>query len=162
MQISIIVAMAENRVIGVQNRLPWNLPGDMQWFRSHTLGKPVLMGRKTYESIGKPLPQRTNIVITRDASYRAEGCIVVHSIEEALAAAQPAEEAMILGGASFYEQLLPQSGRLYLTLVHAQIAGDAWFPEFDWDEWTLVERQDRDADDRNPYPYSFLILERKA
>ena len=159
--ISTIVAMAENRVIGIENRLPWHLPGDMKWFRRHTLGKPVVMGRKTYESLGRPLPERTNIVVTGDASYQAPGAVVVHSVAEALTAAAGADEVMIIGGESFYGQLLPQSQRLYLTLVHAAPDGDAWFPEFDWNEWREIERTDCDADDSNPYAYSFLILERR-
>ncbi len=160
--ISTIVAMAENRVIGIENRLPWHLPGDMKWFRRHTLGKPVVMGRKTFESLGRPLPERTNVVVTADASYRADGAVVVHSIDEAMVAAGSAEEVMIIGGESFYRQLLPRSQRLYLTLVHAAPAGDAWFPEFDWAEWQEVERTDCGADERNPYAYSFLILERRS
>ncbi len=162
MQISIIVAMAENRVIGIENRLPWNLPGDMQWFRRHTLGKPVVMGRKTFESIGKPLPQRHNIVVTSDPGYQAEGCSVVHSIDEALGAADEAAEVMILGGASFYAQMLPRADRLILTLVHAAIEGDAWFPEVAWEQWQEVERERHEPDERNPYPYTFLVLERSG
>lgn len=159
--ISTIVAMAENRVIGIENRLPWHLPGDMKWFRRHTLGKPVVMGRKTFESLGRPLPERTNIVVTADHAYQAPGAVVVHSIEDALHAAGTAEEVMIIGGESFYRQLLPLSQRLYLTLVHAAPQGDAWFPAFSWDEWREVERTDCAADEKNPYAYSFLILERR-
>jgi len=158
--ISIIVAMAENRVIGIDNRLPWHLPDDMKWFRRHTLGKPVVMGRKTWESIGKPLPGRQNIVVTADPGFAAPGCTVVHSVEAALSAAAGAEEIMIMGGASFYEQLLPRTDRLYLTLVHAEVAGDTRFPELEWGAWREVERSDRRADSRNPYDYSFLVLER--
>lgn len=160
--ISIIVALAENRVIGIENRLPWHLPGDMKWFRRHTLGKPVVMGRKTFESLGRPLPERHNIVVTADASYRADGATVVHSIEEALHAAGDVLDVMIIGGESFYRQMLPQTDRLILTLVHADVAGDAWFPEFDWNDWREVERGDHPADDKNPYAFSFLILERRV
>ncbi len=159
--ISIIVALAENRVIGIENRLPWHLPGDMKWFRRHTLGKPVVMGRKTFESLGRPLPDRTNIVVTNDPGYQAPGAVVVHSIEAGLAAAGEVPEVMIIGGESFYRQLLPRTHRLYLTLVHAAVAGDAWFPEFDWSEWREVERGDHGADERNPYAFSFLVLERR-
>lgn len=159
--ISTIVAMAENRVIGIENRLPWHLPGDMKWFRRHTLGKPIVMGRKTFESLGRPLPERTNIVVTGDANYQAPGAVVVCSIDAALAAAGDVPEVMIIGGESFYRQLLPRSDRLYLTLVHAAVEGDAWFPEFDWKQWREVERSDFDADDKNPYAYSFLILQRR-
>ena len=161
LNISIIVAMAENRVIGIENRLPWHLPGDMKWFRRHTLGKPILMGRKTFESLGRPLPERHNIVITGDTAYQAAGATVVHSIDAALRAAGDVPEVMIIGGESFYRQMLPQADRLILTLVHADVAGDAWFPEFDWSEWRETERGDHPADDSNPYAFSFLILERQ-
>lgn len=157
--ISLIVAMAEDNVIGIENRLPWNLPEDMKWFRRHTLGKTVLMGRATYESIGKPLPERRNLVLTRDMDYQAPGCIVVHSDEEALAAAGEGE-LMVMGGASIYAQWLTRAQRLYLTEVHARIAGDAWFPALDRREWHEIERHDHTADARHAYPYSFVILER--
>jgi dihydrofolate reductase len=162
MIVSLIVAMTDQRVIGIENRLPWHLPGDMQWFRRHTLGKPVIMGRKTYESIGRALPERTNIVISRDADYRAEGCTVVRSPEEALAAAGDVPEVMVMGGASIYAHFLAQADRLYLTLVHAAIDGDAFFPEFDQSAWREVEREERAPDQTNPYPYSFTVRERIA
>jgi len=162
MKISMIAAMTDERVIGIENRLPWKLPNDMKWFRQHTLGKPIIMGRKTFESFGaRPLPDRTNIIITRDAVYQAKDSIVVHSIEEALQAAGDVEEVMIIGGASFYEQMLPRADRLYLTFVHANIQGDAWFPQIDFSEWQQVERIDCDADDKNSFAHSFVILERK-
>lgn len=159
--ISIIAAMTDDRVIGINNSLPWKLPSDMKWFRQHTLGKPILMGRKTFESFGaRPLPERTNIVVTRDQVYQAEGAVVVHSIDEALQAAGDVDEIMIIGGASFYQQMLPQARRLYLTRVHAKVAGDAWFPEFDQSQWRQVERIDCEADERNACAHSFIILER--
>ena len=158
--IAIVVAMAENRVIGNANRLPWHLPADLRHFRQVTIGKPVLMGRKTHESIGRPLPERTNIVVTRDRSYEAPGCIVVHSIESALKAAGDREEVMVIGGTDFYRQLLPKADRLYLTLVHAAFEGDVWFPELDEREWREVERTDCAADEKNPWSYSFIRLER--
>jgi len=159
--ISIIAAMTDDRVIGINNSLPWKLPSDMKWFRQHTLGKPILMGRKTFESFGaRPLPERTNIVVTRDQAYQAEGAIVVHSIDEALQAAGDAEEIMIIGGASFYQQMLPRARRMYLTRVHTKVTGDAWFPEFDQSQWRQVERIDCEADERNAYAHSFIILER--
>lgn len=162
MKISMIAAMTDERVIGIENRLPWRLPNDMKWFRQHTLGKPIIMGRKTFESFGsKPLPDRTNIIITRDESYQAKDSIVVHSIDEALQAAGEVDEIMIIGGASFYEQMLPQADRLYLTFVHADVQGDAWFPEIDLSEWNEVERIDYDADEKNPQAHSFVILNRK-
>jgi len=159
--ISIIAAMTDDRVIGINNSLPWKLPSDMKWFRKQTLGKPILMGRKTFESFGaRPLPERTNIVVTRDQAYQARGAVVVHSIDEALQAAGDVEEIMIIGGASFYQQMLPLARRMYLTRVHTEVAGDAWFPEFDESQWRQVERVDCEADERNAYAHSFIILER--
>jgi dihydrofolate reductase len=159
-RIAIVVAMADNRVIGCDNRLPWHLPADLRHFKQVTVGKPVLMGRKTHESIGRPLPERTNIVVTRDRSYEAPGCIVVHSIESALKAAGDREEVMVIGGTDFYRQLLPKADRIYLTLVHADFEGDARFPEIDEREWREVERMDCVPDEKNPWPYSFIRLER--
>lgn len=156
-----IAAMADDRVIGINNSLPWKLPNDMKWFRQQTMGKPIVMGRKTFESFGaKPLPGRTNIIITRDQNYKADNCVVVHSIDEAIQAAGDVEEVMIIGGASFYEQMLPRADRLYITLVHCKVDGDAWFPEWDENEWQQAERIDHEADEKNPHAHSFLILER--
>ena len=161
-KISLIAAMADNRVIGIENRLPWKLPADMQWFRRHTLGKPIVMGRKTFESFGgRSLPDRHNIVISRDPRYRLDNASVAHSIDEALALAGDVEEVMIIGGASFYAQMLPQADRLYLTYVHAALKGDAWFPEADFSQWRELERQDRPADDKNAYAHSFVIYARR-
>ncbi|MDH5370354.1 MAG: type 3 dihydrofolate reductase [Gammaproteobacteria bacterium] len=162
MKISMIAAMTEERVIGIKNTLPWKLPNDMKWFRENTMGKPIIMGRKTFESFGaKALPGRTNIIITRDKNYQAEGGIVVHSIDEALTAAGDVEEVMIIGGASFYEQMLPKADRLYLTFVHASLKGDAWFPEINNNDWNKVEKINHKKDDKNQYPHTFLILDRK-
>jgi dihydrofolate reductase len=159
--LSIIAAMAENGVIGVENRLPWKLPADMKWFRENTLGKPIVMGRKTFESFGaKPLPQRTNIVVTSDPNYRPDGALVAHSIDEALALAGDAPEVMIIGGASFYAQMLPRAERLYLTVVHHEFDGDARFPEFDRGTWRETRRVECPADERNPYSCSFVVMER--
>ena len=161
-RISLIAAMADDRAIGIENRLPWKLPADMQWFRRHSLGKPVLMGRKTFESFGaRPLPERLNIVITHDRDYRAEGAVVVHDIDAALCAAGEAEEVMIIGGESFYRQMLPRAERFYLTLVHGQFDADAWFPEFDMGQWQEIERSEHEADEKNSHSCSFLILDRK-
>ena len=162
MIISIIAGMDNNRLIGQGNRLPWRLPADMKHFRRHTLGKPVLMGRKTFESIGKPLPQRTNIILTHDLNYRAEGCIITHSIEEALNAATGSEEIMIIGGASIYDLFFPLTNRLYLTYVHDCFQGDVYFPAFDLADWQEVKRVDRQPDKKNPHPYSFLFLHRRS
>jgi dihydrofolate reductase len=158
--LSIVVAMAQNRVIGVNNTLPWRLPNDLKRFRRITTGHPIIMGRKNFESIGKPLPDRTNIVVTRDRHYTAAGCIVVHSLAQALAAARPATDVFVIGGAQIYEQALPAAKRMHLTLVHADVAGDTRFPELDWNVWRIVEREDHGVDDRHAYAYSFLTMER--
>lgn len=161
-RISLIAAMADDRAIGIDNRLPWKLPADMQWFRRHTLGKPVLMGRKTFESFGgRPLPDRLNIVITRDKGYQADGALVVHDIEAALAAAGEVDEIMIIGGESFYRQMLPRAERFYLTLVHGQFQADAWFPAFDWEQWQEIAREEHGIDERHAYPCSFIIMNRQ-
>ncbi|WP_018467535.1 dihydrofolate reductase [Calidithermus timidus] len=165
--LSLVVAMAENRVIGRGNALPWRLPGDLKRFRRLTMGHPVIMGRKTYESIGKPLPGRTNIVVTRTPGYSAPGCTVVGSLEAALKAAdgaphQPPEhrETFVIGGAELYAQALPLARRIHLTLVHAELEGDAFFPEFDLGEWRELSRECHEADGQHPYAYSFVTLER--
>ncbi len=163
MYISLIVAMDLNRLIGVNNGLPWHLPDDMKRFRELTMGKPVIMGRKTYESIPRrfrPLTGRHNIVITRNRTYQAEGCTVVNSIEDALKSAGEVEEIMIVGGARLYEQLLPKANRLYLTLIEIEFEGDTFFPSFDMKDWVKLQDRQYLADDRNPYPYRFMILER--
>ncbi|MEJ2382094.1 MAG: type 3 dihydrofolate reductase [Gammaproteobacteria bacterium] len=160
--ISLIAAMDENRVIGIDNRLPWKLPADLQYFRQVTMGKPILMGRKTYESIGRPLPGRVNIVLTSDPAFTADGCTVVHSVEEALGAAGGSEEVMVIGGASLYRHMLPIAHRIYMTLVHARFEGDTQFPVIEPDEWREAEREDHAADERNVYRYSFVRYERRS
>lgn len=163
MIISLIAAMNEDRVIGIDNRLPWKLPVDMKWFREKTMGKTIIMGRKTFESFGgSPLPGRKNIIVTGSDDYSVEGALTVHSVDEALAAAGDAAEVMIIGGASFYEQMLPKAHRFYLTLVHGKFEGDTWFPDFEMDDWEEVERFDCEADNNNRYPCSFIILERRG
>lgn len=157
-----IAAMTEQRVIGIKNSLPWKLPNDMKWFRQNTMGKPIIMGRKTFESFGaKALPGRTNIIVTHDKSYQMRDSVVVHSIDDALNAAGDVDEVMIIGGASFYEQMLPQADRLYLTLVDAEIEGDAWFPEFNRNEWNEIEKTEHKEDEKNSYAHTFVILDRK-
>lgn len=168
MKLSMIVAMAQNRVIGRNNALPWYLPNDLKYFKQTTLGKPVIMGRKTYESIGKPLPGRTNIVITRQADFQAEGVKVVHSVAEARDLAESVclidgqDEAMIMGGAEIYSLAFEQCDRLYLTEVHAEVEGDAYFPEYDRDAWQEVAREDFAAEGPNPYNYSFVVYDRRT
>ncbi|MDH5259466.1 MAG: dihydrofolate reductase [Gammaproteobacteria bacterium] len=165
MTISIIAAMGKHREIGYQNELLWRLPNDMKFFRAMTMGKPILVGRKTFESFGgKPLPGRTNIVITQDQSYQCDGVVIVHSVEEALSAGKKAAEAsdeiMIIGGASFYEQLLPLADRLYLTYVDGTFTADSWFPEFDKTQWQITKRESHEADEKNPYDHEFVIYDR--
>ncbi|WP_028470530.1 dihydrofolate reductase [Neptunomonas japonica] len=168
MRLSMIVAQAQNRVIGRQNKLPWYLPGDLKYFKQATMGKPVIMGRKTYDSIGRPLPGRLNIVISRDDAYQLEGAKVVRSLNEAfdLAACQAeidgAEEAMVIGGEQIYAQALPLVERLYVTQVHAEVDGDAYFPEFCVDEWKELGREDFQAEGPNPYDYSFVVYQRAS
>jgi dihydrofolate reductase len=160
MQISLVVAMAENRVIGRENRLPWHLSADLKRFKALTMGKPIIMGRSTWESIGRPLPGRTNIVVTRDKGYRADGCILTHSLDQALDAAAGHQEAMVVGGADIYRQILPSADRLYLTRVKADVDGDTRFPEIDAHDWREIERIGGKADDDNDYDYEFITLER--
>lgn len=161
MTISIIAAMGKHREIGYQNELLWRLPNDMKFFRATTMGKPILVGRKTFESFGgKPLPGRKNIVITKDNKYEREGAIIVHNIDDALTAAKPAEEVMIIGGASFYQQLLPLADRLYLTYVDGDFTADSWFPEFDETQWQVTKRETHKADEKNPYKHEFVIYDR--
>ena len=155
--------MTKDRVIGIENTLPWKLPADMKWFRQHTLGKPVVMGRKTYESFGaRPLPDRLNIVVTRDAKYDAGKATVATSIDDAINKAGDVEEIMIIGGASFYEQTLPIADRMYLTEVDADIKGDAWFPEYNPANWALEETCSHQIDDKNGYAMNFQTFMRKV
>jgi dihydrofolate reductase len=160
MIVSLVVAMTRNRVIGRDNALPWRLPADLKHFKAITLGKPVLMGRKTFESIGKPLPGRTNIVLTRDPRWQAEGTVVVHSIDAALAQAGDAPELAGIGGAEIFRLLIPMASRIYLTRIHADIPGDTLFPPLAAGEWTEVDSQTVAADERNPYDMTFVTLER--
>jgi dihydrofolate reductase len=161
--ISLIVAMDANRLIGAGNALPWHLPNDMKRFKAITMGKPVVMGRKTYESIPprfRPLTGRHNIVVTRNRAYQAAGCPVVHSAAEALAVAGPVEEVIIGGGAQLYRLFLPQADRLYLTLIDAEFEGDSYFPRLEFDQWREISRETYPADEGNPHGYHFVILER--
>ena len=158
--VSLIWAQDEAGLIGRDGGLPWCLPADLAWFRKQTMGKPVLMGRATFESIGRPLPGRTNIVLTHRQDFRAEGCTVVHSVEEAREAAGDAEEIMVIGGAGVYTQLLPHATRLYVTRIHARFDGDTWFPALDYSTWREVFCEKHAPDDRNPYTYSFHIYSR--
>jgi len=160
MKLAIIVAMDEQGLIGRDNDLPWKLSADLKYFRSITMGKPLVMGRNTHESIGRPLPGRKNIILTSDLNYQAEGCTVVHSLDEAIQECDDVEEVMVMGGASLYKQFLDRADRLYLTHVHASLEGDTWFPEWDKNHWQEVSREDFPANDKNQYPYSFAVYER--
>ena len=166
-RLSLMVAKASNRVIGRNNKLPWYLPNDLKYFKQVTFGKPVIMGRKTWDSLGKPLPGRTNIVITRQPDFQAEGAKVVATLEEAVTMAENVafiegqDEAVVMGGAEIYALALPKTDRLYLTEVHAEVDGDTWFPEYDTSEWKEIGREDFPAEGPNPYDYSFVVYERK-
>lgn len=167
MHVALIVAMARNRVIGRNNRLPWYLPEELQYFRRATMGKPVVMGRRTHESIGRALPGRANIVITRDGDWSAEGVAVVHSLEEALEQAERrslidgAGECVVIGGAQIYAEALPRADRLYMTEVHADVDGDTFFPELDLSRWHEVSRVDHaGGEEPNRYPYSIVVYDR--
>ncbi|HXH03746.1 MAG TPA: type 3 dihydrofolate reductase [Candidatus Competibacteraceae bacterium] len=160
MKLTLVVAVARNGVIGRNNGLPWHLPNDLKFFKQTTLGKPVIMGRKTYQSIGRPLPGRQNIVVTHDPEFQAPGCQVVLSLDAALKAAAPAPEVMLIGGASLYAQTLPRAERIYLTWVDAEPQGDAWFPELEPEQWREVWREDHPADAHHEHAYSFRLLER--
>jgi dihydrofolate reductase len=169
MKISLIVAAAENRCIGVNNALPWYLPEDLKYFKRMTMDKPIIIGRKTFESIGKPLPGRTNIVITRDGDRfkSAPGIEVATSLDdalkiaEAIAAIDGKEEVMVIGGAGIYELFLPRADRLYYTRVQVSVNGDAFFPDVNWKEWKVVSIEDHKASGNNPYDYRFCVYDKK-
>jgi len=160
MKISLIAAMDRQRLIGRDNGMPWHLPADMQWFRKQTMDKPVLMGRKTFESIGRPLPGRLNLVLTRQPNLLIEGCTVVQSLDQVRQAVADAAEVMVIGGAQVYERLLPSADRLYLTHIEAVFEGDTWFPDYDEAEWREIFSEAHAPDEENAYPYRFTILER--
>ncbi|MFW2373756.1 MAG: type 3 dihydrofolate reductase [Gammaproteobacteria bacterium] len=160
MIISLIAAMDKNRLIGNENGLPWHLPADFKHFKQVTMGKPIVMGRKTFESIGKPLPGRKNIVISR-TGYTAPGVTIVDSIDKALAEVADEDEVMVIGGASFYEQMIDQADRMYLTHVNAECEGDAWFPRFNMHNWDIVSQESYSADKENNYSFEMVIYQRK-
>ena len=166
MILSVIVAMAHNRVIGLNNQMPWHLPADLAWFKKNTLNKPVIMGRKTFESIGRPLPNRHNIVISRQiepTDNKISNVSWVKSIDEAisLAQAQQPDEVFIIGGGNIYQQVLPLIDWLYLTHIDAELQGDTYFPDYLPEQWQVIYQQDHQADEKNSYPYQFQILQRK-
>jgi dihydrofolate reductase len=162
--ISAIVAHAENRVIGKDNKMPWHLPADLKHFKEITTGHPILMGRKTFESIGKPLPNRTNLILTRDTLFIApEGTIVVHSLEAALQEVRKiaASQLFIIGGAQLYEQFLPNIQKLYLTLIHHPFEGDTFFPKLNEAEWETIAEEHHESDEKNAFAYHFKTLQRR-
>jgi dihydrofolate reductase len=158
--ITLIVAVADSGAIGRDNGLPWHLPEDLKRFKRLTLGKPVVMGRRTFESIGKPLPGRHNIVVTRDPNYRREGVTVVHDSADALRAAGPAPEIMVIGGAELFRLFLPSAGRIHLTRVHAEIAGDVFWPALDQRQWRVVQREPHPPDERHAHAMTFEVWEK--
>lgn len=160
MSFSMIFAMDNNRLIGRDNDLPWHLPADLAYFKGITTGHPVLMGRKTFESIGRPLPNRHNIIVTRDTSYQAEGVEIFHSLDAALEAYRD-QEVFIIGGSEIYKLALPIASKLYITQIDDVFEGDAYFPEIDQSAWELVSEEQGITDERNPYTYYFQVYERK-
>jgi dihydrofolate reductase len=161
MRKSLVVAMARNRVIGRNNALPWRLPAELAHFKRVTMGHPIIMGRKTYESIGKPLPGRMNIVVSRNRGFVAPGCTVVDSLDRAYAAAGDADEVSIIGGTSLFEAALPAADCIHLTEVDADVEGDTWFPEFDRSQWRETQIDRHGADERHAYAFRILQLERR-
>jgi len=153
--------MDRNRVIGRDNALPWRLPADLAYFKRVTMGHPVVMGRRTYESIGKPLPGRQNIVVSRNREFEAPGCTVVASLEEAWKAAGDAQEVSVIGGTSIFAETLPIADRIHLTEVQAEVPGDTWFPEFDRSHWTEREVERHGRDERHAHPFRIVVLDRK-
>ncbi|WP_257285897.1 dihydrofolate reductase [Endozoicomonas sp. SESOKO1] len=178
MKLALIAAVADNNAIGINNKMPWYLPGDLRYFKAVTMGKPIIMGRKTFDSLKKPLPGRTNIVITRDHDWHHEGVNVVHSLDDAIALAEALivaeallvaeatapinanEEIMVIGGQQIYQQAIDQADRLYLTRVYQSFDGDAFFPEINQQQWREVSREDTQSEDDPPLTFSYLVLDR--
>ena len=157
--LSVIAAMARNRVIGIRNTLPWRLPEDLKHFKALTMGHHIVMGRKTYESIGKPLPGRTTVIVTRDANYRMEGCLTANALDAAVAVCGDDPEIFFVGGAEMYAQVLPRADRLYLTEIQAEYEGDAWFPSFDKEQWQETERKKQV--NAEGLGYDFVVYQRR-
>ena len=160
MTISIIVALSENNVVGINNQLPWHLSADLKRVKSLTMGHHLIMGRKTHESIGKPLPGRTNVIITRNKNFKAEGCIVVSSLQEAFALSKNDSEVFIFGGGEIFREALPFVHKIYMTRIHHHMDGDTYFPELNPSDWKEISRQDFKADEKNNFNYSFIELEK--
>jgi dihydrofolate reductase len=159
-RLSLVVAMAKNRVIGRDNATPWHLPAELKLFKTLTMGHAIIMGRKTYESIGRLLPGRTSIIVTRRLDYRIPGAIVVHSLGEAISACGDDPEVFVIGGAEIFREALPLADRIYLTLVQTEVVGDTLFPEFDLKDWKEIGRESHLSDRRNAYDFDFIVYER--
>ncbi len=160
MKLSLIVAMAENRTIGINKKMPWHLSADLKKFKKITMGHPIIMGRKTFESIGRPLPGRKNIIISRNPSYQQNGCVVFNDLETAIKSCSEEEEVFVIGGATLYESILEVSDRLYVTEINKSFAGDTWFPEFDKKQWLESDREDINTDPSVNFSYSFVTYNR--
>ena len=160
MSLSVIVALAKNRVIGLNNTLPWHLPEDLKRFKQLTMGHHIIMGRKTFESLGRLLPGRQTVIVTRNPDYKVDGAIVVHSLEQAISVSSADSEAFLIGGAELYQQSLPLAKRLYLTMIDAEFEGDAYFPEIELDHWDLLEQQDLIS--QQGWAFHYLSYQRKA
>lgn len=159
--IALIAALNRRRVIGRDNQLPWHIPSDLRHFRQITMGKPLIMGRRNHESIGRALPGRKNIILTRDPLFTADGCQVANTAEQALALAEGADEIMVIGGAEIYRLFLPRTQRMYLTWVDTDDDGDTYFPEYDPDEWTVTDERTQPAGPDTPVALTFQTLERR-
>lgn len=163
MRLSLIVAMASDRVIGLNNQMPWHLPADLTWFKKNTLNKPIIMGRKTYESIGRPLPNRHNIIISRSPQVSDNPQVTwVSSLEQAIEVAKDHEEVFIIGGGNIYQQALPYADRLYLTHIDAKLEGDTCFPDYQPQQWQVIFSESHHSDEKNQYGYTFEILAKNS
>ena len=158
--ISMIAAMANCRVIGFKNKMPWHLPADLAWFKKNTLNKPIVMGRNTYNSIGKPLPNRRNIILTRNLNNQIAGCELFDSLDAIIESTSDSAELMITGGAQVYQQCLPMADRLYLTFIDADYEGDTFFPDYSQYQWKIIHEEQHEADEKNIHPYTFTIMDR--
>ncbi|BCB04439.1 dihydrofolate reductase [Bacillus sp. KH172YL63] len=159
--LSFIVAMDKNQVIGINNELPWRLPADLAFFKKTTMGQPIIMGRKTFESIGKVLPGRENIIVTRDTDYSKDGCTVIHSIEDIKRInANTDEELFVIGGAEIFNATFDSADRLYITLIDEEFEGDTYFPELDPNEWKVISKEKGMKNEQNPYDYYFIVYDR--
>lgn len=160
--ISLIVAMDQNRVIGKNNELPWHLPADLQYFKKVTMGHPIIMGRKTFESIGRVLPGRENVIVTRNQDFKAEGSVVLHDIEQIKTFADSRdEEVFVIGGAEIFKEILPVTDRLYITEIHETFEGDTFFPVIDENQWDKISSNSGSIDEKNRYAHDFIILQKK-